>query len=107
MAARVATDGLGCLGRATLKPVLAERETFDVAALNDVAPADNPASPLRYDTVHRWFDGDVTVANSALSPDGCTVRVLNEKDPERLSLRDPDVDLAFECMVGATAASPR
>ncbi|MBQ0984510.1 type I glyceraldehyde-3-phosphate dehydrogenase [Streptomyces sp. F63] len=96
MAARVAINGLGRIGRATLKSVLAE-PALDVVAVNDIAPADNLAYLLRHDTVHRRFDGDVTATDAALSLAGRTVRLLNEKDPERLPWGDLDVDLVFEC----------
>jgi glyceraldehyde 3-phosphate dehydrogenase len=96
LAARVAINGLGRIGRATLKSVL-EEPALDAVAVNDVAPADSLAYLLRYDTVYGRFGAGVTVADSVIRVGGQAVRMLNEQDPARLPWADLDVDLVFEC----------
>ncbi|HEX5996585.1 MAG TPA: type I glyceraldehyde-3-phosphate dehydrogenase [Jiangellales bacterium] len=96
MAARVAINGLGRIGRATLRALLEERG-LELVAVNDVAPADNLAYLLRYDTVYGRLPDEISAADSALSVGGHTIRVLNEKDPARLPWGDLDVDVVFEC----------
>ena len=49
--ARVAINGLGRVGRATLK-VLQDVEGLEIAAVNDLVPVENLAYLLRYDTVY-------------------------------------------------------
>ena len=50
----VAINGLGRIGRATLKIVL-DNPALQLAAVNDVLPADNLAYLLKFDTVYgRW-----------------------------------------------------
>ncbi|OIN78922.1 type I glyceraldehyde-3-phosphate dehydrogenase [Mycobacterium malmoense] len=96
MVARVAINGLGRIGRATLKSVLGERG-LELAAVNDVAPIDNLAYLLRYDTVYGRADSTVSVADSMISVAGQRIKVLNEADPTKLPWRDLKVDLVFEC----------
>jgi glyceraldehyde 3-phosphate dehydrogenase len=96
MPARVAINGLGRIGRATFRSVL-EQRALELVAVNDVAPADNLAYLLRYDTAYGRFGESVTAADSTISVGDRSVRVLNEKDPARLPWSDLDVDLVFEC----------
>lgn len=94
MPARVAINGMGRIGRALLRLVLPQ-QALSLVAVNDVAPADNLAYLLRYDTAYGRLG--VTVKDSAISVDGHTIKVLNEKDPARLPWGDLGIDLVFEC----------
>ncbi|MFP3900219.1 MAG: type I glyceraldehyde-3-phosphate dehydrogenase [Acidimicrobiia bacterium] len=96
MVARVAINGLGRIGRATLKSVL-EEPALEVVAVNDVAPADNLAYLLHYDTAYGRFGERVVARDSTLSLGTRTITVVNEEDPGRLPWRDLEVDLVFEC----------
>ena len=84
MPARVAINGLGRIGRATLKAVMGE-PALELVAVNDVAPTDNLAYLLRYDTVYGRLDQDVTSEDATLSIGDRSVRVLNEQDPSALA----------------------
>ncbi|HEY8453063.1 MAG: type I glyceraldehyde-3-phosphate dehydrogenase [Micromonosporaceae bacterium] len=96
MPARVAINGLGRIGRATLKAVLGE-PALELVAVNDIAPTDNLAYLLRYDTVYGRMDQEVTSQDATLSVGDRSVRVLNEQDPAALPWGDLAVDLVFEC----------
>ena len=53
----IAINGLGRIGRATLKIVL-DNPTLRLTAVNDVLTADNLAYLLKFDTVYgRWDPG--------------------------------------------------
>ncbi len=104
MPARVAINGLGRIGRATLKIVLDTPE-LELAAVNDIAPADELAYLLKYDTVYGRYEGDVGHENSDLIIDGNRYRVLSEKDPANLPWGDMGIDLVFEC-TGAFTRKP-
>lgn len=96
MVARVAINGLGRIGRATLKSVLGEHR-LELVAVNDLASIDNLAYLLRYDTAYGRLDSPVAVKDSTLTVAGTQIKVLNEVDPGRLPWRDLNVDLVFEC----------
>ena len=95
MAARVAINGLGRIGRAILKSILDE-DRLELVAVNDVAPIDNLAYLLRYDTAYGRLDSAVAVTDSTLTVAGRQIKVLNETDPGRLPWRDLNIDLVFE-----------
>jgi glyceraldehyde 3-phosphate dehydrogenase len=94
--AKVAINGLGRIGRATLKIVLDTPELEFVAA-NDLIPSDNLAYLLKYDTVYGRYQKRVEHTENGLSIDGKEYRVFNEKDPARLPWGELGVDIVFEC----------
>src|SRR5690606_36331924 len=69
MTARVAINGLGRIGRATLKLVLDE-PALELVAINDIAPPDNLAYLLKYDTVYGRYEKSVEAADGSLVIDG-------------------------------------
>jgi glyceraldehyde 3-phosphate dehydrogenase len=94
--ARVAINGLGRIGRATLKILLDDPE-MEVVAANDLVPLENLAYLLKYDTVYGQYSKSVTVDDGHLVVGGARVPVLSEKQPERLPWKDHDIDVVFEC----------
>lgn len=96
MTKRIAINGLGRIGRATLKIVLDESE-LELVAVNDIAPADNLAYLLKYDSAYGRYEQAVEAHKDALVIDGKNYNVLGEKDPEKLPWKDLGVDLVFEC----------
>lgn len=96
MAARVAINGLGRIGRATLKSVLDE-PGLELVAVNDVAPVANLAYLLHFDTAYGRYGKEVRAQDSSLTVGDQSIRVLNEEDPSQLPWADANVDLVFEC----------
>lgn len=92
----VAINGLGRIGRAALK-VLLTHDDLDLVAVNDIAPIDNLAYLLRYDTVYGRYDKSIEVDGDSLVIDGRRIRVLSERDPAKLPWAELNVDLALEC----------
>lgn len=96
MTTKVAINGLGRIGRATLRSVLEERE-LELVAVNDIAPTDNLAYLLRHDSVYGPFPESVSSQDSTLSVGERSIRVTQEKDPAALPWGELEVDLVFEC----------
>jgi glyceraldehyde 3-phosphate dehydrogenase len=93
---RVAINGLGRIGRALFKLLVALPD-MKVVAVNDVTPADNLAYLLNHDTVYGRYNNRVTVQNHSLVVADRAYQVLAEADPSRLPWRRLNVDLVFEC----------
>ena len=93
---RVAINGLGRIGRAALKQVLDE-PALELVALNDLAPADNLAYLLKYDTVYGRYGRDVACEEGHLVIGGTHYPLFSESDPARLSWREKRVDVVLEC----------
>jgi glyceraldehyde 3-phosphate dehydrogenase len=94
--ATVAINGLGRIGRATLK-ILRDVDSVSIAAVNDLVPADNLAYLLRYDSVYGRYARSVTVDADSLVVDGQSIPVYSCRDPGDLPWAELGVDLVFEC----------
>jgi glyceraldehyde 3-phosphate dehydrogenase len=92
----VAINGLGRIGRAALK-ILLDSDGLELAAVNDIAAADNLAYLLKYDTVYGRYHRKVSAEDGALVVDGLRIPVFGERDPSALPWGDLGVDLVLEC----------
>lgn len=95
--ARVAINGLGRIGRATLK-IMMDTPGLDLVAANDIGASDSIAYLLKYDTVYGRYaktvetseDGILTIGEQRLA-------LLREENPARLPWKSLNVDIVFEC----------
>jgi glyceraldehyde 3-phosphate dehydrogenase len=94
--ATVAINGLGRIGRAAFKIILATPE-LDLRAINDLSPPDDLAYLLNYDTVYGRYEKNVTARPNGLSLDGKTYPVFQEKDPGQLPWGRLGIDIVLEC----------
>jgi glyceraldehyde 3-phosphate dehydrogenase len=94
--ATVAINGLGRIGRATLKIVL-DTPGLELAAVNDLIPADNLAYLLKYDTVYGRYERSVESEKDKLIIDGTPYPLYSVRDPSELPWKKHGVDVVFEC----------
>jgi glyceraldehyde 3-phosphate dehydrogenase len=92
----VAINGLGRIGRATLKIVL-NKPALRLKAVNDVLAAENLAYLLKFDTAYGRWTKKASVHDTSLNIDGEDYSVLSEKDPAKLPWRKLGIDVVFEC----------
>jgi glyceraldehyde 3-phosphate dehydrogenase len=92
----VAVNGLGRIGRATLK-ILLDTPGLNLTAVNDLIPAENLAYLLKFDTVYGRWQRDVRAHENGLYIDGKDYPVLSRKDPAQLPWRQMGVAVVFEC----------
>jgi glyceraldehyde 3-phosphate dehydrogenase len=95
MAIKIGINGFGRIGRLVFRVVHA-RDDVEVVAVNDITNASTLAHLLKYDSVHGKFPGKIEVKGDSLIVDGREVRVLAERDPEKLPWKEMGVDLAVE-----------
>ncbi len=93
---KLAINGLGRIGRATLK-IIMERNDVELVAVNDLVPVSNLAYLLKYDTVYGKYKKDVKAQDDNLIIQGKKINVLSEKDPSNLPWKELDIDVVFEC----------
>ncbi|HEY59584.1 MAG TPA: type I glyceraldehyde-3-phosphate dehydrogenase [Anaerolineae bacterium] len=94
--AKVAINGLGRIGRATLK-ILMDKPELELVGVNDIASKENIAYLISYDTVYRKYGKQVKVDEGNLVIGGEKISFLSERDPQNLPWGKLDVDLVFEC----------
>ena len=92
----IAINGLGRIGRATLKIVL-DNPALRLTAVNDVLSADNLAYLLKFDTVYGRWTREVHARDGRLNIDGIDYPVLSEREPAKLPWGQMGVDVVFEC----------
>ena len=93
----VAINGLGRIGRATLKIVM-DTPNLCLVAANDLGAAENVEYLLKCDTVYGRYaktveatdDGHLTIGEHRLA-------LLREMNPGRLPWKSLNVDIVFEC----------
>jgi glyceraldehyde 3-phosphate dehydrogenase len=95
--ARVSINGLGRIGRATLK-ILMDTPGLDLVAANDLGASDSIAYLLKYDTVYGRYDKSVEAADGGTLTIGeQQLTLLHEENPARLPWRSLNIDIVFEC----------
>ncbi len=100
MALRIGINGFGRIGRLVYR-IAAENPNIEIAAVNDLVPADNLAYLLKYDTMHRQFmlggkPADVTATENSFTVNGRTTKTTAEKDPAKLPWNDLGVQYVLE-----------
>lgn len=92
---KIAINGMGRIGRASLKIILDTPE-LELVAVNDIAPIDNIAYLLKYDSVHGTYEKDVNVDGNNLVVDGKAIPFYSQRNPADLPWKDLDVEIVIE-----------
>jgi glyceraldehyde 3-phosphate dehydrogenase len=96
---RAGINGFGRIGRSVFR-ILSDRRDVEVVAVNDLYDNEHLAYLLKYDTVMRVFEKEVSADAEAMYVDGRKVVMTAEKDPAKI----PWADLGVEIVVEATGA---
>jgi glyceraldehyde 3-phosphate dehydrogenase len=92
---KVAINGFGRIGRVSFR-VMLKRKDIEVVAINDLTDSKTLAHLLKYDSVHRGIDAEVSYEEHALVVNGIRIPVYAEKDPSKLPWKDLNVDVVVE-----------
>ncbi|MFN3405277.1 MAG: type I glyceraldehyde-3-phosphate dehydrogenase [Cytophagaceae bacterium] len=93
---KIAINGLGRIGRASLK-MLIQNPELELVAVNDLVPPYHLAYLLNFDTVYGKMQNRVSFDEFNLYVNGRTIRVFNEPDAERLPWGQMGIELVLEC----------
>ena len=96
MKKRIAINGFGRIGRIAYRLLLGSSD-YEVVAINSRGTAEENAYLLKYDTVFRKFDENITVLDDGIMVDTTFTKVLQIDDPEKCPWRELNVDLVLEC----------
>jgi len=92
---RVGINGFGRIGRCTFKQIH-EDERFEVVGINDLADLDDLAYLLKYDSVHGWYSGKVSLDGKKLQVDEQAIPFFEETDPAKIPWGDLGADIVIE-----------
>jgi glyceraldehyde 3-phosphate dehydrogenase len=97
MAAKVAINGFGRIGRLVLRTILdLHPDELDVVAINDLFDNKTNAHLFKYDSTFGIFPGEVSYDEKGITVNGKIVKSFAEKDPAMLPWGDLGVDIAIE-----------
>src|SRR6202035_3827334 len=96
MGVRVGINGFGRIGRNVLRAARERSPELEIVAVNDITTADMLAHLLKYDSVLGRFPGTVAADADSITVDGHVIKVLAERDPQRLPWGDLGVDVVVE-----------
>lgn len=92
---KVAINGFGRIGRAFLK-IAWERPEIEIVAINDLGSIESLAYLLKYDTVYRKWNHEVTHDATHIWVDGKQLRFISERDTTKLPWKEYEVDVVVE-----------
>jgi glyceraldehyde 3-phosphate dehydrogenase len=95
MAAKVAINGFGRIGRNVFRAVF-DSADIEIVAVNDLTDAATLAHLLKYDSIHGIFNARVAAEGDAIVVNGKPIRIFKEKDPAALPWKDLRIDIVIE-----------
>lgn len=97
MSVKVAINGFGRIGRNALRIALENNiKDFEVVAVNKSGDAASIAHLFKYDTCFGKFDGTVEAKENSIVVNGHEIKIVNDRDPEKLPWKELGVDLVIE-----------
>jgi glyceraldehyde 3-phosphate dehydrogenase len=92
---RVAINGFGRIGRTTLRAAFA-RKNINVVAINDLSDPAELAYLLKYDSVFRTWDKEISAGKDFIMIGRKKIPVYAERDPASLPWEKHDIDVVIE-----------
>ncbi|MBW2992441.1 type I glyceraldehyde-3-phosphate dehydrogenase [Candidatus Woesearchaeota archaeon] len=92
---KVAINGFGRIGRMVLRAGIDDKD-IEWVAVNDLTDTKELAYLFRYDTTQGNFIGTIEAKDDTLVINGKSIKVLSEKDPEKLPWKDLGIDVVIE-----------
>ncbi len=92
---RIAINGMGRIGRASLKVILNQPE-LNLVAVNDIIPIENIAYLIKYDSVYGIYEKKVSHDAENLIIDGQKIKYNSLKNPEELPWLEHSIDVVIE-----------
>ncbi len=96
MVVRVAINGMGRIGRMVFRAGFQDSDIEFVVVNNPSTSVEDLAHFLRYDSVHRAFPVKIETKKDALVVNGKTIKVLSEREPEKLPWKELNIDVVVE-----------
>ena len=96
MGVKIGINGFGRIGRNVYRALHERASDIDVVAVNDITDAATLGHLLKYDTILGHFPAPVSVDGDSLAVDSKRIKVLAERDPQRLPWGELGVDVVIE-----------
>lgn len=99
MTIKVAINGLGRIGRCTLRAIYEHgyNDRIKLVAINSSHPIEDDVHMLKYDTTHGKFNADVSCDETHIIINGDRIRMFADRNPANIAWGEEDVDVVLEC----------
>ncbi|MGB2758597.1 MAG: glyceraldehyde 3-phosphate dehydrogenase NAD-binding domain-containing protein, partial [Maribacter stanieri] len=92
---KIAINGMGRIGRASLKVILDTPE-LELVAVNDIVSIENIAYLLKYDSVYGIYEKEVSHDENNLIIDGKKIQYNSQRNPVDLPWAEHKIDVVIE-----------
>ena len=96
MTIKVGINGFGRIGRMVFRAAVQNFPEIEVVGINDLLEPDYLAYMLKYDSVHRRFQGSIAVEGNTLVVNGKKIRLTAVKDPAELKWDEVGADIVVD-----------
>lgn len=97
MTMKVAISGFGRIGRNSLRIIMEnDVNDFEVVAINNKGKTSDLAHLFKYDTCFGKFEGTIETTEDSMIINGKEIKVVGERDPEKLPWKELGIDLVIE-----------
>lgn len=96
MKTRVAINGFGRIGRNAFK-IAVDRSDLEIVAINDLSENSTIAHLLAHDSNYGKYDKKVSYDDNGLVVNGKHIKVVAEREPDKLPWKELKVDVVIEC----------
>ena len=93
---KVAINGFGRIGRLSFRTMW-KNPIFDIVAINDLTSPDMLAYLLKYDSVQKKFEGEVSNDENSITVDGKRIPVYKVADASQAPWGELGIDVVLEC----------
>ena len=96
MTIKVGINGFGRIGRMVFRAAVQNFPEIEIVGINDLLDPDYLAYMLKYDSVHRRFNGSIAVEGNTLIVNGKKIRLTAVKDPAELKWNEVGADIVVD-----------
>jgi glyceraldehyde 3-phosphate dehydrogenase len=96
MTIKVGINGFGRIGRMVFRAAVQDFPDIEIVGINDLLEPDYLAYMLKYDSVHRRFQGTIAVDGNTLVVNGKKIRLTAVKDPAELKWNEVGADVVVD-----------
>jgi glyceraldehyde 3-phosphate dehydrogenase len=93
---KIAINGFGRIGRATLK-ILMEEPSLQVVAINDLMTLENAAYLYKHDSIYGLDKNKISFEGSNLLVNDHPIQFVSARAPEKLPWKSLAIDIVIEC----------
>ena len=93
MAAKLAINGFGRIGRLVFREALKRKGEFEFIGINDITDTATLAHLFKYDSVHGRYPGNVSAEENFMVVDGIRIPITAERQIESLPWQNTDIVL--------------